>query len=122
MPHDKVTGRWYDPPEARAVASLASAARTANGQSSAFETGEARALDVASVVTAISGAGAQLVLTLETSHDGTNWDAVGALPAQTANGTRKRTFAGLGPQCRYSWAITGTTPNITFRVDAFARR
>lgn len=114
-------GRWYNAPEVAPRAALASAARTAGGQSSAFNSEDAASLDVTLTISAVSGTTPTLDLKVQTSHDGTTWDDVAAFPQKTGVNTHKKTFGPLGPLCRYSWAIGGTaTPTFTFKVDAVA--
>jgi hypothetical protein len=110
--------------------------RTVNGNGDAIDVaalggaslvpGLAPFLIFQSDVTAITGTGANLVVTLEDSVDGgVNWNTVLALTAQT---TVSRQVGRIGltaaawpfnpRKLRVRWTITGTTPNITFSVKA----
>lgn len=68
-------------------------------------------------VTAASGTTPNLAVFVETTVDGTNWDAVGTFAAKTAAGREVITVNPLiGSRVRVRWAITGTTPSFTFEV------
>lgn len=101
---------------------LVSAARTTTGTSSAVDVGSAHTVRGLLDVTAISGTGATMDLTLQTSHDGaTGWVAVAAFPQVLLAGgpiQHRRTFVGLNKFVRWSWVIAGTTPSVTFSTDA----
>jgi hypothetical protein len=110
------------------------AARTASGNGDALDllalSGQAPMpgmpplLVVQCEVTAVAGTTPSVTVTIEDSVDGgVNWNAVIALPAQTAAG---RQVARLGlaaanwpfnpRRVRVRWTITGTTPSLTFSV------
>lgn len=69
-------------------------------------------------ITAASGTTPSLTLTVEDSPDGSTWTVRDTFPAQTGAATVTRalptTLVGLQ---RVTWAITGTTPSFTFKVD-----
>lgn len=72
-------------------------------------------------VTAISGTGATLTVTVESSPDGlTGWRSAGAFTAVTAVSRLVASFAVLEQFVRVSWAFTGTTPSATFSVSGDA--
>lgn len=74
-------------------------------------------------VTAISGVGASLTVTVETSPDGTSgWRTVDAFPAATAPVEVMRAFAQLDKYVRVSWTLAGTLPSATFMVDGQAHQ
>jgi len=104
--------------QALAIVGLALAARTGTGQGAAVDIGATRsAARLQLELTAISGANASLVVTLETSADGaTGWRAVDAWDALTAVDKVERNFAGLSRFVRVSWVLTGTGPSATFTV------
>src|SRR5205085_886274 len=90
--------RWYDDPERRTDLDVASATRTTTTTLPPFICDGIDTLNARHNVTAISGAGATVTVSLETSFDGTNWTQVAAFPARTATGADVKTFAGLGSQ------------------------
>lgn len=100
-----------------------SATRTATGVSSAISLAvEGDSLSLLADVTAVSGVGPTLDLTVEWSHDGTSWAV--AEPADsfaqiTAAKTVAKTFTVKGPMYRVRWAIGGTTPSFTFSVAQY---
>lgn len=99
--------------------SVASAARTATGNSGAIEVGNRLALRGALLtVTAASGTTPTLDLTVETSHDGsTGWAAVGTAYTQaTGATTQRKSFSPLDRFIRFVWTIGGTTPSFTFSI------
>lgn len=68
-------------------------------------------------VTAASGTTPNLAVTVESTLDGTNWDAIGTFAAKTAAGREVITINPvIGRQVRVRWVITGTTPSFTFEV------
>ncbi len=111
---------------------VASAARTTAGDSGALFPGAdggvvaatAKAVALAVDVTAVSGAGATLALTVEWSNDGTTWhvgDPVDEFTDITATGSVVKRFDVKAQQYRLVWAITGTTPSFTFAVTELAQ-
>lgn len=116
-------GNYVPGDEARPDAAVASAARTATGTGSAFDTPDAESLEATLTVSAASGTTPTLDVTLETSIDGgTSWDTVGAFGQLTAPGSDGHVFGPLGDQCRWKWAVGGTTPSFTFSIAAEANR
>ena len=95
-----------------------SAART---PSSSIESGEEYGpidwLKAQLDVTAASGTTPNLTVFVQTTMDGTNWDAAGVFAAKTAVG-REVIFINplVGRRVRVLWNITGTTPSFTFSV------
>ena len=96
---------------------LASANRTTNAQSTAFDTSDVDKVAARLNITAVGGS-PSLTVSLETTYDGTNWAAVGAWPAKTATGTDERTFHGVGSQCRWAWLASAG--GVTFGIDRVA--
>lgn len=102
---------------------VASAARTTNGNSATLDPGEAGStLCLLVAVTAMSGVGPSLALSVEWSMDGTVWavaETADTFTAITATGNKAKTFTRKAPLYRIVWAITGTTPSFTFHVDEY---
>ena len=103
---------------------VASAARTATGQSAALPM---RRLVVSGKVglivncTAVAGTTPTLDLSVEWSADGTNFFAAQAADTFTqitgiSGGSKS--FDVKGPFYRVKWTIGGSTPSFTFTVDA----
>lgn len=90
--------------------------RTAAGAGAATSTDAVHTLRLTLGVTAISGAGASLAVTVETSEDGAAWRAAGTFDAATAPGSQRKSWAGLDRFVRCTWALAGTTPSATFSV------
>lgn len=95
-----------------------SAARTT---SSSLESGEDYApidrLRAQLDVTAASGTTPSMTVVIESTLDGTNWDALGTFAAKTAAGREVITINPvIGRRVRARWTITGTTPSFTFSV------
>jgi hypothetical protein len=107
-----------------AVTPVASGARTTNGNSGPIALPDKGAqLHALLNVTAASGTTPSMTLTVEWSHDGTNFAALEAaadgFTAVTAAGAKVKTFPVRGPFFRFVWAITGTTPSLTFSVSSY---
>jgi hypothetical protein len=100
---------------------VASAARTASGNSGAQDASGFSVAELLLDVTAASGTTPSLTVTIEESHDGTTWRTVSAFAAKTAVGTERKSFSIAGRYYRVSWAITGTTPSFTFSVSGTAK-
>ncbi len=99
--------------------SLPSAARTASGSDSAQYVGGGHTVRAFVDVTAASGTTPSMTLTLETSNDGsTGWQTVASFAAKTAVSSERKVFIGLDKFVRWTWAITGTTPSLTFSCSA----
>jgi hypothetical protein len=117
-------GRHVPAEESRSEAAVASAARTASGESSAFDTHADRALEATLTITATTGTDETLDVALHTSiDDGATYDVVGSFPQKTAAGTDGNVFGPLGDKCKWVWTIGGTdTPGFTFSIAAEAQR
>ncbi len=99
----------------------ASAARTTSGNSGAISV-VAQNLGLGLHVTAVTGTTPSMTVTVEWSHDGTNF-AAGESPVSFAAITAiKHTTlvtAVRAPYYRLAWAITGTTPSFTFSAHSY---
>lgn len=102
---------------------VASAARTASGNSGATEGWNASSLRVQLDVTAVSGTTPSLTVLVEDSLDGTNWNTVGTFAAKTAVAREViNVTAPFADRLRVSWSVIGTaSPSFTFAVVAFYR-
>ncbi len=92
---------------------------TTSGTLAAYEVGASSELRLALVVTAISGASAQIVVQAQTSFDNGATDAyrnIGSPVTATAVGTTHFDVSGLDRWVQYVYTITGTTPSVTFQV------
>jgi hypothetical protein len=77
---------------------------------------------VAVNVTATGGAGPSLALSVQWSNDGTNWytaDPADSFTAITAVSKVVKSFASKGKYLRLNEALTGTTPSVTYSVEAW---
>lgn len=100
---------------------LPSAARTATGQSGAFDEGNLDYLNVLVDVTAVSGTSPTMTVNVEWSHDGSTWfvaDPADAFTAITAAGKKVKQFTVKGLYARLNYTIGGTTPSFTFAAYA----
>ena len=100
---------------------VASAARTATGNSGAIAVGSGAAnLELELEVTAVSGTSPTLVLSVQWSDDGTNFGnndgSTVAFAAVTATGNVTKSIPVRAPYMQLVWTITGTTPSFTFTV------
>lgn len=102
-----------------------SAARTTTGSSGSQDARGATTLSVIADVTAVSGTGPSMVLSIEWSHDGAAWATVDGTPdafaAITAASKRVKSFPVKARFWRATWTITGTTPSFTFALHASYR-
>lgn len=102
---------------------VASAARTATGQTDALRCGGARNLNLLVDVTAASGTSPSLTVSVEWSPDGgVTWypaDTPDAFAAITATKKAAKQFTVKAPDYRIVWTITGTTPSFTFAIDEY---
>lgn len=120
----------------RTLPVVASAARTATGNSDPFYLSDVGGeyLRVALVVSAASGTSPTLDVVVQDTLDGTNWFTVGTFTQATAatsqainivatdNGSPTvSNNAVVGRQLRIKWTVGGTSPSFTFRVDAVER-
>ena len=114
MPIDS-TGRWYNAPDTRSDAELASAARAAGSSTSTpFDVQAAEKLVGTLQITNANGG--TVTAGLDITYDGTNWDDAGAWPAKSANGTHRRGFDVRGAtQARWRWTVA--TATVTFNVN-----
>ena len=98
---------------------VASAARTASGDSGAMPGFGliATPLRLALVTTAVSGTTPSMTVVVEDTLDGTNWNQLGTFTAVTAAGNQVLDVAlPFADTLRIRWTITGTTPSFTFSV------
>jgi hypothetical protein len=111
-------GNYFAGDKIRTDAALASAARTATGTGTAFNTNQANSFEATLIVSAHSGTTPTLDVRLETSIDGgTSYDTVGSfVQFTTTDGTDGHVFGPLGDTCRWAWTIGGTTPSFTFAI------
>lgn len=102
---------------------LASAARTATAQSTAFSVGQQDHLSVMIDATVVTGTTPSMAVNVEWSHDGTNWfvaDPADVFTAITVAGKKVKRFEVKGTVARLNFAITGTTPSFTFSAHVIA--
>lgn len=125
MPIDRIS-RWYNSPEERPDAGLASAAQTASGTGPQWAAEDVFAILATLNVSAVAGTAPTLDLRLETTaDDGATWYTVGSFAQQTAATAAPhpaRVFAPVGQACRWAWTIAGTSPSVTFSVATTANR
>lgn len=109
--------RAGEPYEQDDVTLVATGERSASFNTDPYEVGDKGTLRLSLTIGAISGAGAQLQVQLETraSADDT-WRTVDAFSVQTATGTARKTFAGLDRFVRAVCSIAGATPSVTFSL------
>jgi hypothetical protein len=102
----------YVPADVTLVAgSVASAARTASGTGSAFQTVNTDSIEGFLAVTVVPAATSPtLDARLETSlDDGSTWSTVGAFAQATAVTTKNKVFGPLGDSCRWAWTLGGSS-------------
>lgn len=98
------------------------AARTTSGTGTTFDGNAASTNGLVGHlhVTAISGASANLSVTMQHSTDGNTWSSItgGTFSSFTATGAERKTTSTLNINryLRVTWTISGTTPSITFAV------
>lgn len=95
----------------------ASAAKTATGQTPAFDEGSHDKLVVLLDVTAVSGTSPSMTVSVQWSHDNVTWfdaDPADQFTAITAVGKKTKDFTVKGLYARLNYTITGTTPSFTF--------
>lgn len=97
---------------------VASAARTASGNSSAVAGyGPIESIRAQLNVTASSGSSPTLDVTIEDSLDGTNWNTVGTFTQKTTTGRQVINVAEpFSDNVRVKWVIGGSSPSFTFDV------
>lgn len=93
---------------------------TATGVGTGFQYDNRTQFRGFSSVQAISGAGATVTVSIDTSYDNgvtDAWRSVGTFAAQTTVAqTARKSFPGLDRWVRASWTVGGTTPSITLDV------
>lgn len=116
MGYVKSDGTWVH--SENTVPAVASAARTASGNSgTSTEAGARHTLrNVLLDVTAASGTGPTLDARVETSRDGTTWYTAGTFGQKTGVSSERKSFSGLDRYIRFAWTIGGTTPSFTFSI------
>lgn len=119
-------GTHYEKPVARTAPDLASAARTASANGTAFNTEDIDEIHADLTITAVAGTNPTLDVRLETkTKTDADWYTAGTIPQQTAatpgGNPVGRVFGDLGDQCRWAWTIGGTdTPSFTFSIASDA--
>lgn len=99
-------------------AEVASAARTATGNSGVISVPTGGSISGTLTVTAVSGTTPTLDLTLEESYDnGVSFVPVWAAPRVTANTTIQIPAMLISGLRRWVWTIGGTTPSFTFAIN-----
>lgn len=123
MPQD-AQGRYVPDNEPYPLANVASAARTATGSSSAFSTAGIDSLNALLDVTAVGANTPTLVLTLETTADGTNYYVAGTWTQVSTVTTQARVVGDLGLLSKWTWTIGGGSgsPSLTFSITCTAKR
>ena len=98
---------------------LASAVHTASGTGTAVDLGTTnRLLRQTLDVTAVSGTSVNLSVQLQSSDDGlSGWTTFGGFTATGAVGSEKLTFISPQRYVRAFWALSGTSPSVTFSVS-----
>lgn len=102
---------------------VASAARTANGDSGSLAGWHsAKTLRAQLDVTAVAGTSPSMTVLIEDTLDGTNWNTIGTFAARTAAGREViDVTTPFSTTLRVSWAITGTGgPSFTFSVIVYS--
>lgn len=122
MPQDD-QGRYVASEETRSGQQVASAARTATANGTAFDTSDVDEITATLTVSAASGTNPTLDVILQTTADGTNYYTAGSFTQKTTTGTEAKVFTGLGSSSRWRWTIGGTdTPTFTFAVASTFER
>jgi phage gp36-like protein len=99
----------------------ASAEETASGATAVFDIGPRNALRLTLEVAAITGANARLSVRVETSPSGAGgWKTLGTLASLTVATFAEDTFGSVQRYVRFSWALEGTTPAVTFELTGSA--
>jgi len=101
---------------------LASAARTASGVSSLYNSydGTLSGCDIVVEVTAVSGTLPTLDIWVQSAHEAspTNYSNIRRIPRINATGKYQTTIAeNIQKGLRISYTIGGTTPSFTFSVN-----
>src|SRR5579872_6854965 len=100
---------------------VASAARTATGNSGAIAVGSGAAnLELEPEVTAASGTSPTMTLSIQWSDDGTNFGnndgSTDAFAQVTTTGNVTKSIPVRAPYMQLTWTIGGTSPSFTFSV------
>jgi hypothetical protein len=99
-------------------AEVASAARTATGNSGTISVPTGGAIAGHIIVSAASGTTPTLDITLEESYDnGTTWVQIWAAPRFTASGNTPIPAMEVYAVRRWVWTLTGTSPSFTFAIN-----
>lgn len=102
---------------------VASAARTATGNSGALQCGSTPIVSLLVATTSVSGTTPSMTLSVEWSPDGgTTWcaaDTADSFTAITTTTNLVKRFAAKSNVYRIVWTITGTTPSFTFSVREY---
>lgn len=118
MPQDD-QGRYVQAEETRSGQQVASAARTATANGTAFDSSDVDEITATLTVSAASGTNPTLDVILQTTADGTNYYTADSFTQKTTTGTEAKVFTGLGSLSRWRWTIGGTdTPTFTFAIAA----
>ena len=94
------------------------AARTANGQSSGFDFGDANELTIFVNVTDKSGTNPNLDISIQTSPDNSVWYDHSDIETITEEGNYIDAIAQYGKYIRILYELDGTNPSFTFSVKA----
>lgn len=117
MPQDD-QGRYVASEEARSAQQVASAARTATANGTAFDTSDVDEITATLTVSAASGTDPTLDVILQTTAD----DTAGSFTQKTTTGAEAKVFTGLGSLSRWRWTIGGTdTPTFTFAASTYEK-
>lgn len=96
-----------------ALTLVGSAARTTNGTGPTVAAGDNDTLRLVLDVTAVSGVGPSVTVTLEHSGDGTTWTTHSSFAAVTAVSATRKVFGGIDRYVRATWVIAAS---VTFSV------
>lgn len=101
---------------------VASAARTATGNSGPLVMGYAPNINLEVNVSAVSGTTPSMTLSLQWSNDGVNFGSVDGTPDTfqpiTTATTVEKQVTAKGLYMQVVWTITGTSPSFTFLIIA----
>lgn len=97
---------------------LPSEARTVDGVTNGFDFGDAEECLIMVEVTAASGSGKALDITVQTSHNNAAWYDHSTIVTITDIGNYIDSVTQYGKYIRLSYAISGTTPSFTFKITA----
>jgi len=119
MPRYSATENQYV--EGEDITVLASAARTATGQSAAVPSEEFDTVVLELAVTAASGTSPTLNATVETRKAAGTWRSLGAFAQATGVTSERKSFSGCEDEIRGNYTIAGTGPAFTFSVIGFSK-